>query len=175
MDIILYYVNDPDNFVFHEKHGTTEKSVALFENGYLEERSETRYFNGVKIDLATQNKHWIVSQKQFDQMVKKGEVQLINGMPYRFSTVIPIGNLWTGNEMLDHYSRTTTAEAYDTPKPEAILERIITTCSNKGDIVADFFMGGGTTAVVAKKLGRKGIFCDINETACQIAISKLDN
>jgi DNA modification methylase len=76
--------------------------------------------------------------------------------------------------MWDTYSRTNLADAYDTPKPEAVLERIISKCSNPGDTVADFFMGGGTTAVVAKKLGRKFIGCDKNDKACKVTVSKLN-
>ena len=76
--------------------------------------------------------------------------------------------------MLDNYTRTDVAKVYDTPKPDAVLERIISICSNEGDTVADFFMGGGTTAVVAKKLKRKGIFCDINKKACCTAMMKLE-
>lgn len=173
VDIILYYVKNPDDFVFNELHSSIPQIVPLFENGFIESRSEIRYFEGTAIDLAAQNKHWLVSQKQFDSMLKDGEVKLIDGLPYRFSTVVPIGNLWSEPEMLDVYSRTHTAEAYDTPKPDAILERIIKMCSYPGDTVADFFMGGGTTAVMAQKLGRKGIFCDISLKACQVTISKL--
>ncbi|MBS1546880.1 MAG: site-specific DNA-methyltransferase [Bacteroidetes bacterium] len=51
--------------------------------------------------------------------------------------------------------------AYPTQKPEALLERIIKTSSNEGDLVADFFGGSGTTAAVAEKLGRKWITCDL--------------
>lgn len=76
--------------------------------------------------------------------------------------------------MLDRYERISIADAYDTPKPEAILERIITMCSNPGDTVADFFMGGGTTAVVTKRLKRKGVFCDINPKACEVTVEKLN-
>ncbi len=47
--------------------------------------------------------------------------------------------------------------AHPTQKPEAMLERIITASSNKGDIVLDPFMGSGTTAYVAKKLKRHWI------------------
>ena len=47
--------------------------------------------------------------------------------------------------------------AHPTQKPEAMLERIITASSNKGDIVLDPFMGSGTTAFVAKKLKRNWI------------------
>lgn len=174
MDIILYYVKDTSKFIFKEQHTSSARVVPLFENGYLADRSEKRFFDGKEINLEKSNKHWLVSQKQFDEMVKKGQVQLINGLPYRFSTVLPIGNLWHEDCMLDNYTRTDVAEAYDTPKPEAVLERIISTCSNEGDTVADFFMGGGTTAVVAKKLKRKGIFCDINKKACCIAMMKLE-
>lgn len=174
VDIILYYVKDTSKFIFKEQHTSSARVVPLFENGYLADRSEKRFFDGKEINLEKSNKHWLVSQKQFDEMVKKGQVQLINGLPYRFSTVLPIGNLWHEDCMLDNYTRTDVAEAYDTPKPEAVLERIISTCSNEGDTVADFFMGGGTTAVVAKKLKRKGIFCDINKKACCIAMMKLE-
>lgn len=174
VDIILYYVKDPNDFVFKEQRDSTKKIVPLFENGFIESRSKTMYFNGVEIDLAKQNKHWLVTEKQFESMVKNEEVTLIKGLPYRFSTVKPVGNLWASHEMLDTYTRTDLAEAYDTPKPEAVLERIITMCSNEGDIVADFFMGGGTTPVVAKRLGRKGIFCDISLKACKVASTKLE-
>lgn len=43
---------------------------------------------------------------------------------------------------------------YPTQKPEALLERIIRASSNEGDLIADFFVGSGTTAAVAEKLGR---------------------
>lgn len=174
VDIILYYTKDSENFVFHEKKGKSVQIVSLFENGFMEGNSETRYVKGIPINLTYKNKHWLVSQNHFNQMVFDNEVQVINGLPYRFSSVIPVGNLWNEKEMLDDYTRTDTAKVYDTPKPEAILERIILTCSNIGDTIADFFLGGGTTAVVAQKLGRKGIFCDINEAACQATIHKLN-
>lgn len=175
VDIILYYVKDKKNFVFHEVVSDTKRIVPLFENGFVAERSEVRYFGGAAFDLARKNKHWLVSAEQYEKMLRKGEVTILGGMPYRISNVVPIGNLWSDTDMLDQYKRTAVATAYDTPKPDAILERIITMCSNKHDIVADFFLGGGTTAVVAKRLGRRGIFCDISSKACDVTISKLEN
>lgn len=173
MDVIFYYVKDPNKFVFHELTGDKLQIVPLFENGYLEGRSEPRYTNETLVNIGKLNKHWIVSSRQFSELVARDEVRIIDGLPYRYSNVIPVGNLWDGDDMLDTYTRTDTAEAYDTPKPEAVLERIIKMCSNPGDVVADFFLGGGTTAVVAKKLGRNGIFCDISEKACQVTVNKL--
>ncbi len=52
---------------------------------------------------------------------------------------------------------------YPTQKPEALLERIIKVSSNPGDLVADFFIGSGTTAAVAEKLGRKWIATDLGK------------
>ena len=52
---------------------------------------------------------------------------------------------------------------YPTQKPEALLERIIKASSNEGDLVADFFVGSGTTAAVAEKLGRKWIASDLGK------------
>lgn len=54
---------------------------------------------------------------------------------------------------------------YPTEKPWALLERIISGSSRKGDIVADFFGGGGITAAVAEKLGRKWITSDLGKFA----------
>ena len=52
---------------------------------------------------------------------------------------------------------------YPTQKPEKLLERIIKASSNEGDIVADFFVGSGTTLAVAEKLGRKWIGSDLGK------------
>ncbi len=175
VDIILYYVKDPKNFVFHETHADQPSIVPLFENGILRGRDDVRVFEGKAIDVAAKGKHWLVYPEQFAKMVQAGEVRIIDGLPYRFSDVVPVGNIWNEPEMWDDYSRTDLAEAYDTPKPEACLERIIRTCSEEGDTVADFFMGGGTTAVVAKKLGRKFIGCDISPKACEVTARKLES
>ena len=54
---------------------------------------------------------------------------------------------------------------YPTQKPETLLERIILTSSNPGDLVMDVFAGSGTTAAVAEKLGRRWIVCDFGKHA----------
>lgn len=64
---------------------------------------------------------------------------------------------------------------YPTQKPETLLERIIKVSSNEGDVIADFFMGGGTTCAVAQKLNRKYIGCDISRVASSVALNRLIN
>lgn len=62
---------------------------------------------------------------------------------------------------------------YPTQKPEALLERVIAGSSNTGDVVADFFMGGGTTGAVAMKKGRRFIGSDISRVAVSVSYNRL--
>lgn len=64
---------------------------------------------------------------------------------------------------------------YNTQKPKALLEKIIKASSNKGDVIADFFCGSGTSMVVAKELGRHYLGCDINPRAVEITYKRLNN
>lgn len=52
-------------------------------------------------------------------------------------------------------------EAFDTPKPERLLERIIHIATDPGDLVLDVFAGSGTTAAVAHKMGRRWITSEL--------------
>ncbi len=63
---------------------------------------------------------------------------------------------------------------YATQKPKALIERIIKASSNEGDLVADFYLGSGTTAVVCKELNRNFIGCDINPKAIEITNARLE-
>lgn len=62
---------------------------------------------------------------------------------------------------------------YATQKPEKLLERIIKTSSNEGDLVCDFFGGSGTTAAVAERLGRRWITTDIGKPATLVMRKRL--
>lgn len=54
-------------------------------------------------------------------------------------------------------------EPFATPKPEGLLERILTISTNPGDLVLDSFLGSGTTAAVAHKMGRRWIGIELGE------------
>jgi adenine-specific DNA-methyltransferase len=62
---------------------------------------------------------------------------------------------------------------YPTQKPEALLERIINAASNEGSIIADFFVGSGTSAAVAERLGRRWIATDLGKPACMVTRKRL--
>lgn len=54
---------------------------------------------------------------------------------------------------------------YPTQKPERLIERIVKHCTKEGDLIADFFVGSGTTAAVAETFGRKWIVSDLGKFA----------
>lgn len=62
---------------------------------------------------------------------------------------------------------------YPTQKPEKLLTRIIETDTFDGDIVADFFMGSGTTMAVAEKLGRKWLGSDLGKFSIHTARKRM--
>jgi DNA modification methylase len=80
---------------------------------------------------------------------------------------------WVDINITSHYPYQNVG--YDTQKPKKLLERIIKASSNKNDVVADFFVGSGTSLVVAKELGRKYIGCDINQRAVDITNKRLED
>ncbi|WP_286742077.1 site-specific DNA-methyltransferase [Aquabacterium sp. UBA2148] len=63
--------------------------------------------------------------------------------------------------------------AFETPKPEALMQRIIHIASNPGDIVLDSFLGSGTTAAVAHKMGRRWIGVEMGDHAITHCVPRL--
>ena len=62
---------------------------------------------------------------------------------------------------------------YATQKPESLLERILLASSPPDGIVADFFVGSGTTAAVAEKLGRRWLASDLGKPAIMVSRKRL--
>ena len=65
---------------------------------------------------------------------------------------------------------------FDTPKPEPLIQRILHIASNPGDLVLDSFLGSGTTAAVAQKMGRRWIGVEMGNhayTHCKVRMDKV--
>jgi adenine specific DNA methylase Mod len=132
---------------------------------------------GDKVLVPPPGKHWIWSQDNIDEGMKKGLIVFSkSGMPQVkryldeveghtvddiWSDVNPIGSV--ASERLD----------YPTQKPEALLERILKASSNENDLVLDCFVGSGTTAAVAEKLNRRWIACDLGRFAIHTTRKRL--
>lgn len=104
--------------------------------------------------------------------------------PYRFKnvkeyednlgwyTLVNLRDVWNINMV----GRTAKERVgYRTQKPEGLLEKIILSSSKEGSIVADFFAGSGTTAVVAEKNNRKWIISDIENISIATIRKRLNN
>lgn len=69
-----------------------------------------------------------------------------------------------------------THNVFDTPKPERLIQRVIHIASNPGDLVLDSFLGSGTTAAVAQKMGRRWIGVEMGDhayTHCKVRLDKV--
>lgn len=102
--------------------------------------------------------------------------------PYRFKgveefqdekgwyTMVNMKDVWS----IDMVGRTSSERTgYATQKPEKLLERIILSCTDAGDLCADFFAGSGTLAAAAEKLGRNWIICDNGKMALAAQIERM--
>lgn len=63
---------------------------------------------------------------------------------------------------------------HPTQKPEKLLAKLILASTNEGDLVFDPFIGSGTTAVVAKKLGRRYVGIELDNYYCSLALKRLE-
>lgn len=86
---------------------------------------------------------------------------------------VPISDVWRDIKSFQQASTSEEYLAYPTQKPETLLERIIQTSTNENDLVADFFIGSGTTASVAEKLNRKWIASDLGKFSVHTARKRI--
>lgn len=63
--------------------------------------------------------------------------------------------------------------SFETPKPEALIQRVIHIASNSDDLILDSFLGSGTTAAVAHKMGRRYIGIEMGEHAVTHCVPRL--
>jgi adenine-specific DNA-methyltransferase len=84
---------------------------------------------------------------------------------------VPLQSIW--DDIKPIQSQAHERVDYPTQKPETLIRRIVSLASNPGDLVLDCFIGSGTTAAVAQKLGRRWIACDINNGAIQTTAKRL--
>jgi site-specific DNA-methyltransferase (adenine-specific)/adenine-specific DNA-methyltransferase len=112
---------------------------------------------------------WAVSLEKMQAMEAAGRLEFPDDKNKRIRRRVfldelkgkPIQSLWEDVTAVNSQAKEDTG--YATQKPESLVERILKTSSNEGDLVADFFCGSGTTAAVAEKLGRKWLATDLGK------------
>ena len=107
-------------------------------------------FRGTRFTNAHETLIWASKNKKSKYTFNYQSLKCLNDdLQMRSDWMLPICN---GKERL---KKNNGKKIHSTQKPEALLHRIILATTNKGDAIFDPFLGTGTTAVVAKKLGRK--------------------
>jgi len=106
-------------------------------------------FRGTRFTNAHETLIWASKSKKSKYTFNYQSLKCLNDdLQMRSDWLLPI---CSGKERLKKNGK----KIHSTQKPEALLHRVILATTNKGDCVFDPFLGTGTTAVVAKKLGRK--------------------
>ncbi len=121
--------------------------------------------------------HWRFGQEKIDELMTQGRIVFTKqGRPAikmyldeKEGSVVH--NIWTDIPPVNPMAKERVD--YPTQKPEALLERVIKASSNEGDLVLDCFVGSGTTAAVAEKLGRRWIACDLGRFAIHTTRKRL--
>lgn len=158
-DMILYYSKGND-YVYHTQY--LPYSEEYIKQRYTKDDNDGR---GPYTDQAIGTR----SEDSLIEMEKDNRIFITSTgkrrVKYYLSEAKGIAMDDSWNDISEVNSMAKENVGYATPKPEALLERIIKASSNEGDLVCDFFGGSGTTAAVAEKLGRRWITCDIGKPA----------
>jgi adenine-specific DNA-methyltransferase len=133
-----------------------------------------------KVFRVPEGKHWVYSKENMYQLIRDNRIWFgKNGSAFprkkRFLSEVQQGrtpDTWWICEDVGHnqeakreVKRLFPDDVFGTPKPERLIKRIITISSNPNDIVLDSFLGSGTTAAVAHKMGRRYIGIEMGEHA----------
>ena len=86
---------------------------------------------------------------------------------------VPLSDVWDDIASFQTVVNAEERTGFSTQKPEKLIQRIIESSSNEGDIVLDFHMGTGTTCATAIKLGRKFIGVEQMDYIDEISIPRL--
>ncbi|NDK36825.1 site-specific DNA-methyltransferase [Rhodovulum sulfidophilum] len=137
------------------------------------------------------NRYWGLSRETFEELRKDDRIwwgKTGRTFPFRKRFESELGGL-TPTTVWEHEAVGNNREAkqeitkifgrdgqFATPKPERLLQRILHISTNPGDLVLDSFLGSGTTAAVAHKMGRRWIGIEMGEharTHCALRLEKV--
>ena len=190
-DYILVYAKIKDKAVHSEKWKVTQSEEYLKRYKEIDENGKRYYWdtlardglqNPIKVEIKCPDNTIlkINSQKSINTInegLENGNIRLTksrNGWTLHHRVYMPLGqvlrsilsdvgtNKNAGDEIKGLFG---SAKAFDYPKPEGLICKILELTTNPGDLVLDSFLGSGTTAAVAHKMGRKYIGIELGEHA----------
>lgn len=183
-DTILVY-SGSQSYIWNEQYVPYDQIYVERTYKYVESKTERRFAVGdltgpggaskgnPHYEFLGVKRYWRYSEVKMRELFASGRIahaagkvpllkRYLDEMPGK-----PVQDIWADIN-LDH-----SKGRYPTQKPEALLERIITTSTNPNQIVYEAFCGSSSGAIVCHKLSRRWIGSDISENACQYTLERL--
>jgi len=187
-DTILFYAKGENN-TFNQQYGPYDESYTS--RDYRRMDGEGRRFRLDNIqgpggaakgnpfyEVMGVKRYWRYSQERMQELIRQGRIiQTRPGAVPQYKRYldempgIPVQNFWDDVSVINNRSKEKLG--YPTQKPLALLERIIETSSNPGDVVLDPFCGCGTAVHAAQKLNRQWIGIDITHLAISLVETRV--
>lgn len=120
--------------------------------GYSKQRYE---------EMLADNRIWLGAKGNNVPAVKKFLTEVKDGRTCM--TIWPYEEVGHNQDAKKEVKAFNAQNVFDTPKPEKLIERILSLATNEGDLVLDFFAGSGTTGAVAHKMCRRWIMVELGE------------
>ena len=188
-DAILFYALG-DNWTWSTQHTDYDEAYLASKYRHVEPETGRRYRldnltgpggeakGNPRYEVLGVTRYWRYSEARMRELITEGRiVQTKPGSVPQYKRYldempgVPVQDVWTDIDPVN--SQALERMGYGTQKPETLLERIITTSSAPGDLIADFFCGSGTSLVVAEKLGRNWLGCDLGRFAVHVTRKRL--
>ena len=144
-----------------------------------------------RVVTPTKSRSWISSKEEFERLVADNRIWFGvkgNNVPRKKTYlrevqggIVPM-TTWRFEEVgstqdaKKEVKLLNPEDPFATPKPEKLVERIFVIATNPGDLVLDSFLGSGTTAAVAHKMGRRYIGIEMGDhayTHCKVRLDKV--
>ncbi len=185
----IYFVRKNEKFIWNQQYVAYDQDY--IDQNYRMIDENGRRFQAVDLTAAkaggdtsyewkgfklTSGRYWAYSRENMEKFERENKLYYTSsGLPRLKYFLDEMPGVSAQDLWLDVLLSSQSKERLDYPtqKPEGLLERIIKTSSNEGDLVADFFVGSGTTAAVAEKLGRKWICTDLGKFAIHTTRKRL--
>jgi adenine-specific DNA-methyltransferase len=192
-DVILFY-SKGDDWKWTTQYIDLDEKYTRSKYPYVEEHTGRRYGlwdmtgpggkakGNPEYEVMGVRRYWRYSEARMAELLAAGRVvQPSPGGVPRYkryldeSSGVPLQDVWTDINAVN--SQAIEGLKFTTQKPENLLARIVAASSDPGDIVLDCFLGSGTTAAVAHKMGRRWVgiesSVDTTDTFTNVRLSKI--
>ena len=132
---------------------------------------------------------WRINKREYLELLNKGQIWFDGEDPFPFvkkivkkkEYVLP-SSIWdkslagSNQDARKEIAKYNTKKFFYVPKPEKLIATILSICTDPNDLVLDAFLGSGTTAVVAHKMGRRWIGIEKEHAQCdELCLPRLIN